>query len=637
LADPQLASWARIALEAIPDPAADAALRDALKRLDGLLLVGAINSLGVRRDTQSVPALAERLSSDDAEVAVAAALALGRIGTTAAAEQLEPQLLHADPAVRSAAAEGCVRCAEQLAKAGSVDRAVQLADAARAADVPRPRKLEATRAAIVLRASAGVPLLEEQLRAADRHFFALGLTTARELPGQEVTESIAALVGQLPPERQALVMLVLADRHDPAALPAVLQAARSGEIPVRLAAIEALAQLGDAQSVAVLLEIAQDRDAELVRAALDALVALPGPEIDAQIMSRLEAAPGQLRRQLIELVGRRRITAAVPALIAALQDSDAAVRLQAVVGLGETIGQDQLEVMIDYLVRAADGSQRDVESVRKAVLSASVRMPDREACAELLAAAMRGAPQPGQTALLETLAAVGGTRALQAVAAAAQGDHPELQDLASRLLGNWMTPDAAPVLLKLAEQPRYRFQVRALRGLIRIARQFVLEDEERAELIRGALQASRRRDEKLLVLEVLERYPSLATLDIATEAAKDAAVYQDAVKSALIIAQALPESAGVQERLERLGLKPVEIEIVQAEYGADDKLKDVTEIVRRHVGRMPLIALPGDYNSALGGDPAPNVQKQLIIRYRVDGREGTGTFRENQLILLTSP
>src|SRR5262245_56267009 len=45
LADEQLASWARIALEAIPDPAADEALRNQLNKLNGNLLVGTINSI----------------------------------------------------------------------------------------------------------------------------------------------------------------------------------------------------------------------------------------------------------------------------------------------------------------------------------------------------------------------------------------------------------------------------------------------------------------------------------------------------------------------------------------------------------------------------------------------------------------
>ena len=92
LADEQLASWARIALEAIPDPAADEALREAMGKLQGRLLVGVINSIGVRRDAKAVDGLVGRLKDADAEVASAAAVALGRIGGAAAAKALEQSL-----------------------------------------------------------------------------------------------------------------------------------------------------------------------------------------------------------------------------------------------------------------------------------------------------------------------------------------------------------------------------------------------------------------------------------------------------------------------------------------------------------------------------------------------------------------
>src|SRR5437899_5027565 len=42
LSDEKLASWARIPLEVIPGPAADSALRDAARKLNGKLLVGVI-------------------------------------------------------------------------------------------------------------------------------------------------------------------------------------------------------------------------------------------------------------------------------------------------------------------------------------------------------------------------------------------------------------------------------------------------------------------------------------------------------------------------------------------------------------------------------------------------------------------
>ncbi len=105
-----------------------------------------------------------------------------------------------------------------------------------------------------------------------------------------------------------------------------------------------------------------------------------------------------------------------------------------------------------------------------ALKAASVRMPDREACAGVLTDAMNKASAEQQAAILEILAAVGGTNALHAVGQAAESPEESLRDVGSRLLGEWMTIDAAPVLLELAKRrPADKYQTRALRGYIRIA------------------------------------------------------------------------------------------------------------------------------------------------------------------------
>jgi hypothetical protein len=63
----------------LPDSSADEALRGALARCTGDLLVGVINSIGHRRDSKAIPAL-ERLRHDaNTAVAQAADAALGRI------------------------------------------------------------------------------------------------------------------------------------------------------------------------------------------------------------------------------------------------------------------------------------------------------------------------------------------------------------------------------------------------------------------------------------------------------------------------------------------------------------------------------------------------------------------------------
>jgi hypothetical protein len=55
LPNPQLSSWARIPLEVIPASESDDALRSAAESLQGQLLVGVINSIGVRRTPTPFP------------------------------------------------------------------------------------------------------------------------------------------------------------------------------------------------------------------------------------------------------------------------------------------------------------------------------------------------------------------------------------------------------------------------------------------------------------------------------------------------------------------------------------------------------------------------------------------------------
>ncbi|MFP6767057.1 MAG: HEAT repeat domain-containing protein, partial [Planctomycetaceae bacterium] len=161
LPDPQLSSWTRIALEAIPGEEASSALREATDSLEGNLLVGTINSIGVRRDADAVPLLATRLQDKDPEVASAAAVALGRIGNAAATESLRKALAGTPFNVRSAVAEGCVLCAERMHAEGNSAEAVEIYDIIRNAELPKQRILEATRGAILARGQAGIPLLVE--------------------------------------------------------------------------------------------------------------------------------------------------------------------------------------------------------------------------------------------------------------------------------------------------------------------------------------------------------------------------------------------------------------------------------------------------------------------------------------------
>jgi len=638
LADPQLASWSRIALEAIPGPEAGEALRSATESLEGNLLIGAINSIGVRRDENAVDVLAARLADPDAEVASAAAVALGRIGNAPATRSLRQTLATSSEGARSAVAEGCILCAERLIAVGDAGTATEIYDEVRLANVPTQRVLEATRGAILARNEEGIPLLLEQFRSPDKRRFQIALSTAREFPGAQVDQALADELQHAAPERAALIVGTMADRPETVILAALVNAAAEGPPAVRLAAVDALARVGDASCLPTLLEVAVGEQAELAAAAQTTLANMPGEAVDARIAELLPDASGELLPVLIQLAGQRRIDA-LPALLSAADHADPEVRRAALLALGETIDQQRLAVLVAKVLtpRRAD----DAPIARQALQAASVRMPDREACATQLAAALDQArADETKGALLEILGAVGGTRALETLGAAAKSDDPTLQDVSSRLLGEWMTTDAAPVLLDLTKTaPPGKYQVRALRGYIRIARQFVIPEKERAEMCRLALAAARQPAEQKLVLDVLKRYPNPETLKLAIEAIQIPGLKTDATAATLAIAQNLGGKAnGVAEMLSRANLDRVKLEIIKAEYGVGSTQKDVTAIVTKHAGDLPLITLDStSYNATFGGDPQPGSVKQLKIRYRMNGKVGEATFDENAAILLPQP
>lgn len=637
LADEQLASWARITLEAIPDPAADEALRNAMGSLTGKLLIGTINSIAVRKDSAAVDLLANRLNDRDVDVASAAAVALGCIGNDAAAKILRQSLAGAPGPVLGAVAEGCIRCAEQRMQAGRTSEAAEIYDEVRRCEAPKPRKLEATRGAIVARKAAGVPLLMEQLRSSDRAFFQIGLSTARELAGREASDALAAELARTSPDRAALLLNVLADRRDPSVLPAVLNAASSGEKQSRVAAIGVIGRLGDVSSVAPLLEIAVDSDAELAEAAKAAIVGLADKDVDAAIAERLSAAEGKVLAALIDLVGQRRIDA-TESLIKALEHGDESVRSAALTALGATIGPQDLAVLVSLVINPKNPTDEQV--AQRALRAACLRMPDREACAAELAAAMSRASNATQVQMLEILGALGGQKALEIIDLAMKSNNAPLQDAGSRVLGEWMSVDAAPVLFDLAKNAADdTYRRRALRGYIRLARQFPMPNEQRAEICEKAIAAANRIEEQQLALAVLERYPNRDTLKVAVKATHVPALREHAAKVTLAIAEKLgDDGAAVRDSLSKTGLEPVKVDIVKAEYGSGAAQKDVTAILQKCVDDLPLIMLPSaTYNDSFGGDPAPGIAKTLKIHYLANGKAGEAAFAENALIALPMP
>jgi len=531
LTDKDLSSWARIALEAIPDQAADEALRQAIGKLKGRLLIGVVNSIGVRAYAKAADDLAGLLKDADEEVASAAAAALGRIGTAQAAKAIEPCLAGGPAGVRSAAAEGCVMCAEKLLAAGQDAEAIRLYDTVRKADVPVQRIIEATRGAILARKDAGAPMMAELLRAKDRAMFGLGLRLARELPGQAATDAISAELASATPDRQGAILQAFASRPNLKSSPAVLEAAKSGKGKVRVVALGILQNTGDASCVPVLLDAAVDDDAEVSQAARLTLARLPGKAVSADIAARMEKADGKVLLVLLDVAAQRQIPEALPTMVRLAAGTDAAARAAALAGIAN-MGTDKQIPDVLALVQKAQNPE-DRAGAEKALTALSGRAG--AACVPQIKPLMQSASADLRIVGLHAMIAAGGPVALAAVKAAIDDQEEAVQDEAVRTLSTWpnkwpQDDAAADMLLALAKTAKkVPHQVLAMRGYLQYLQSSKkLSDAQRLAKASDALRLAARPEEKRLVIAVLAVVNSNASIEMLTKLASEPDTAQEA-------------------------------------------------------------------------------------------------------------
>ncbi len=628
LPNEELSHYARFGLEPIPDPSVDEALRGAMGKLEGGLLIGVINSIGMRRDAKAVDGLKGLMGDSEAAVAAAASAALGRIATPEAIKTLRGAL-EGPESSRAAIGDACLTAADMLIADGKQAEAAALYDALREADPPPYLQIAALHGAIRARGADGMPLLQECLGSEDKSLFRVAMRMAHEIGGPDVAKTlmqalelpdaseasenelvikkaeygagdkqvdvtgqvIAAVESGSPitasnslagdpangvvkrmrvvfikdgkeqtveiPEkeqffvegtvsqhpRQVLLIYALGDLGQKDALAVVLEAAQSGAWDIRRAAIRVLGGLGDASAVPVLLSAAVE-ERGLSEAAFQSLTELEGQEVDAAVAKALDGAEGEKRVILIKLAGERGVSSAIPTLKQAADDKDPAVATAAIHALATTVGPDQLSLLTDRLVKPS--SPKEAATAKEALKKAVLRMPDRDACADALLACMSAASTTAKGDLLDLIGVVGGEKALTGVADAAKGGSDEIQDAATRVLGGWMSPDAAPVLLDLAKTGNDKYKIRCLRGYIRIVRQFGLPDDQRLAMCRQAMDVATRDDEKRLVLDALTRVLSPAALNMIVPYLDDPGLKEAASTAAVAIAEKIvndhPES-----------------------------------------------------------------------------------------------
>lgn len=371
LSDEKMAHMARYALEPIPDPAVDAALRDALSTVKGKLLVGVIHSIAYRRDSKAVMLLGKLLSNPDPMVAAAAATGLGRIATPEAAEFLVKNLDDLPFETRHTYYDAALVCGTRLADENNKKQAMKILNTLQDKKFPLNIRASAVQCAILADPSNGTDLVKKYLQSDEKAMFHAVLGTVRSIKEKSVTKTLMDAFDKLSPDRQIPVLSTLAERGDPAAMETFMAASGNSNIEVQVAAIQLLPQLGGPSAVPALIKLLSNEKDEVKEASKFALAAMDGTDVDSAITGMLSSPDAGMRNIAVEMVGQRRIVSAMPALLKSATDEDKSVRTASIKVLSSLAGIQELQPMINLLTGTKEPSE--MQAIERALSAICTR------------------------------------------------------------------------------------------------------------------------------------------------------------------------------------------------------------------------------------------------------------------------
>lgn len=539
LTNPKVADMARYALERIPGAQVDQKLRSSLSQVpDVATRVGIVATLGVRRDTKAVSSLAEYLSQDNAQLATAAAAALGRIGTPEAGKALMEHKDKVSAQVQQRLLDALLSCAENLLDQDKRAEAAKLYEGLSQQENSRVIRIGALRGLAEAKPEELGALIVSVLEREDRDLTptALSLVARLDNAGQisQVGEKMSGLSGA----DQVRMLASMSQAAHPAALPYVKKAARSRDMSVRDGALRAIAVLGDVSCVQILANAATNSQTQ--RTARESLYRVSGPGVDDEIVRLIKDSDEEaIQVELIQSVSARGIDTAVPVLFSAAQSRSRLVQRAAFKALA-TVGRPQDIPQLSTMLMARP--QKAIEDALVALAAA------HDQADEVAASLLRQADSASETAkqsVLKVMVRLGDDRGLQFVKQQVLSSNQRTRTEAVRALSNW--PTRTPMILAIGiatDDDNLTRRILAFRGYVNMA---VLPSEESPEevfkALARAMDIAARAEEKKMVLSALPKAPCKAALAFAQKQLKDPQLRAEAQTAIVGLCDAMAGSA----------------------------------------------------------------------------------------------
>jgi HEAT repeat protein len=553
LADPDLSHSARYALESMPGVEAEDALRQALAKTSGSNEVGIIMSLGTRGETAAVPDVTKLLTSSDPAVAVAAAQALGKTpGSDALAALASGWSASPASLVHDAERDGLLACANRMLIGNDASQALPIFQKLYDGEKDGGVKLAAYRGVILASGPHGFDLMVEAIAGPDSPSQGAALSLASKLGGTATTAALGKVLPKLTAPMQIALLQSLAQRNDPSAQPYIISMIDSTDSNVRMAAIAALADLGDdavALSLARLAASASGAEKSAARQSLEDLHR--GPVTEALLKPLADATP-EVQSELVRALGNRGDVSAAPKLLELARGQNDLTRSAALQGLALLAGPAQVPDLIQLVVTATNDDARSAAADALGSVCQHIQSQNGRMDTTPLAQAARSGPVEARVALLGVCSGVSDPQVREVLRAMASDADARVREAALRALCDTRDPELLPDLLKVAcDASENKIRLLAIHGCVRLTTQdenVKLPGDTKVATLKTIIGTPLAAPEKRLVLAGLGTLRDRRALALAAAMLDDPAVRTEAAEAVIRIAgsisKARPQEAG---------------------------------------------------------------------------------------------
>jgi HEAT repeat protein len=508
---------ARFVLEKIPGDRVDAVLLQAMTGSQGGIKLGLISSLGHRRTAASVPDLLELAVGPDQKMAQAATTALGNIGSSEAVDGLTEALDEAEEERRRLLADALLTCADNLRANDHREEAKRIYWHLWNTPVSLPQRQAALIGRIAMGGSDTQQIVLEVLGGKDPELFS---TAISQVPNAFAAHNVPPLcerLPHLPPVNQEQLLAALAKYPVPAVQKTAVQALRSQHPGVRIAALKALAKVGDASVVQTLVAHAALSRGSEQQAARTSLYDLGAEGTDDAILSALKAeGEAEQQRELLRAAGERHVLESKDLLFLLAREGESRNRVEATRALRTVASASDLPRLLDLLLEAAANAERQTLTNTVAVVAGKIPRPESRG---LLVAHKLSQTEdiPKRCDLYRVLGKIGDVSTLPLLRQALEDPEADIRDAAVRALAEWPGTEPREDVLKIAQAfPGSTHQVLSLQAYIRMVGQAEYETpEEAVQLLQSCVPLLKRAEEKKALLGLLPRYPCSEALNLA--------------------------------------------------------------------------------------------------------------------------